>query len=650
MASSPLRPGADLKEQLDWYKTQYAQLETDLSEFQSSSKELEEQLEKDVEAAEKNERKWKEQVEKLQFEVEEWKTKHKQAKAEANSAQTALQKEITTMRETNRALQLKLRDIEVMNDDYERQARNTESSLEDLEGKYNSAIEQRVMLDEEIKIGEQERESLRIEAQRLRDELGDLKVESEITLEKLRLAGETISTLRARRPAQLAVDSLRARSPLSEASGMTPLSPTASTPPPRSDTASEMATPPSPPLSDAPAHVKSPQRTPALVRKRSMVPDSSTTPKPSSHTSRAPSRHVRGSSYASSAGTVPTTSDSRSMRPPPTRVRTGRPSHASPGSTSRTESLSQIRGLIGRMQKIEERVHYARSKLPTPSNTTPRGSPRAGYASGENVPSSVTVRRASKRTSASLSSSALQSEESAPEAPSRRTSHVKRLSFGIPRPTSVVGHRTDVPDRPPSALEGHSTTSHIARPASRQSLAGSTRPASRTGARTAEPGHYPMSDATTTTTTTSASSTTSGYPGRSRSSMGGNYTTTIPPSHRKHRPSASVSELRRKANESDDAFNSPSSAGAKNSLSHHHSSASTSSHILHKKASNAAIPPPQFALPRRQSGGLPRPLTKRSSSNFGASTGAFDGGSSLTNHQMLPPPSRKRMSDVGETY
>ena len=71
--SSPLRPGADLKEQLDWYKAQYASLEADLADFQTSSKDLEEQLERDVEVAEKNERKWKEQVEKLKFEVEEWK-------------------------------------------------------------------------------------------------------------------------------------------------------------------------------------------------------------------------------------------------------------------------------------------------------------------------------------------------------------------------------------------------------------------------------------------------------------------------------------------------------------------------------------------------------------------------------------------------
>ncbi|KAA6408444.1 MAG: hypothetical protein FRX48_07526 [Lasallia pustulata] len=122
----------------------------------------------------------REKVEGLGFEVDEWKSKYKQSKAEANSAQNTLQKEITPLRDTNRTIQLKLRDIEVANDDFERQARNTTSSLEDLKSKYNVAIERGVMLEEEFKLGEQERGALKIETQRLRGELFDLKVEAEI--------------------------------------------------------------------------------------------------------------------------------------------------------------------------------------------------------------------------------------------------------------------------------------------------------------------------------------------------------------------------------------------------------------------------------------------------------------------------------------
>ena len=145
-------------------------------------------------------------------------TKYKQSKAEANAAQNTLQKEITTLRDTNRTMQLRLRDIEVSNDDFERQARNTTSSLEDLESKYNVSIERGVMAEEEIKAGEQEREALRIETHRLRDELSDLKIEAEIRQDKLRQAEEVAGRERRRKPPSLTADIGRPQSALSELS------------------------------------------------------------------------------------------------------------------------------------------------------------------------------------------------------------------------------------------------------------------------------------------------------------------------------------------------------------------------------------------------------------------------------------------------
>lgn len=76
MAEPPSSPPADLstpERQLEYYKTQYEQLEHELSEFQESSKELEAELEKDVEQAEQRERALKEKAESLRFEVDEWK-------------------------------------------------------------------------------------------------------------------------------------------------------------------------------------------------------------------------------------------------------------------------------------------------------------------------------------------------------------------------------------------------------------------------------------------------------------------------------------------------------------------------------------------------------------------------------------------------
>ena len=58
-----------------WYKSQYEQLEAELSEFQASSKELEAELERDLDAADKRERALQERAETLNFEVEEWKVR-----------------------------------------------------------------------------------------------------------------------------------------------------------------------------------------------------------------------------------------------------------------------------------------------------------------------------------------------------------------------------------------------------------------------------------------------------------------------------------------------------------------------------------------------------------------------------------------------
>ncbi|KAF7554572.1 hypothetical protein G7046_g6780 [Stylonectria norvegica] len=252
--SSPPGEAATPEDALTWYKTQYELLEAELGEFRESSKELELELEKDIERAEKQERVLREKAESVGFEVEEWKRKYKESKNEASAAQGLLEKEITKLRDTSRTLQLKLRDIEVANDDFERQARNTTSSLEDMESKYNQAIERAVMMEEEIKMGEQEREQLRIESQRLREELADLKIEAELLQDK-------IKKQESRHLSAISTDISVLESPtfdktLDASPGSTASSPLVTTPPDTkslrsADTVSELRDPPSPPMSDA---------------------------------------------------------------------------------------------------------------------------------------------------------------------------------------------------------------------------------------------------------------------------------------------------------------------------------------------------------------------------------------------------------------
>ncbi|KAK2604706.1 hypothetical protein N8I77_007615 [Diaporthe amygdali] len=471
--SSP--PGGDAapEDSLAWYKSQYEQLETELAEFRVSSEELEKELEKDLDAAEKRENALKEKAEGLSFEVDEWKRKYKESKAEANAAQNALEKEITTLRDTNRTLQHKLRDIEVANDDFERQARITGSSLEDMESKYNATIERSVMMEEEIKIGEQEREQLRIEAQRLREELSDLKIEAEILQDKFKKQEEQ------RHLSTISTDLSIPESPMFDNSTMSGASsPLVSTPPGSvSSSKTPVHEPPSPPMSDASAPIPKskpkgpPTKTPAPAAakpKRSRLPsmDSSVTSRP------------RVSSTASRSSTARPSTTNTAQRPTPALRRTTKPLPTKAPAQNRippSTSLTHIRTLTAQMQRLEARVHSARSKLPAPTITPPRASPRS-VASNSNV----TI-RTRKRGVSSVSSTAISTtpDDATPTGhgfnrstnggrhlPRLSISGVNRLSFG------------PLPNRGPL-----DSGSEVSRPSSRASTSSYARPVSRADGR-----------------------------------------------------------------------------------------------------------------------------------------------------------------------
>ncbi|KAH8674298.1 NUDE protein [Xylariales sp. PMI_506] len=485
--SSPPSAEASAEDSLQWYKNQYEQLAVELAEFRESSGELEAELEKDLEAADKRERTLQERAEGLQFEVDEWKEKCKKAKAEANAAQNALEKEITTLRDTSRTLQLKLRDIEVANDDFERQARNTTSSLEDMESKYNQAIERTVMMEEEIKIGEQERETLRIESQRLREELSDLKIEADILQDKLKKAeSRHLSTLSTdiSIPESPSYDT----SPRSTASSpliTTPPDEVTLPPPSKISSALGLQEPPSPPMSEAsqaalPRASASKLRTPAPSQKQSRLPSStnnSVTPKPRAFNTSTNMRPPGARSATQTQVRTPAPA-----RTPATRAT----SHRLPPSNS----LTHIRTLTAQMQRLEQRVQNARSKLPAPVTTPPRASPRG------HIPSSVTI-RSRKRTVGSSASSVTTDDTpttgtaggggggTSRHVSRLSTSGVSRLSFG-PLPNRTANYDPESISRPSSRAsvsssqfvrpERPASRSEIARPMSRASLSGTKTP------------------------------------------------------------------------------------------------------------------------------------------------------------------------------
>lgn len=652
--SSPPTEHTSPEDSLRYYKAQYEQLEQELSEFQASSQELEAELEKDVEAAEKRERVLQEKVESLGFEVDEWKvcrmlilgegilvlmpvqTKYKQSKTEANLAQNNLQKEITMLRDTNRSLQMKLRDIEVQNDDFERQARNTSSSLGDLESKLNVAIERGVMMEEDIKIGEKERENLRIETQRLRDELADLKIEAEIMQDKLRKSS-------IRLPA-LSTDITAPNSPAPNHSpNSTASSPMALTPPDTKSistvgSVSETPTPPSPPISDSSAKAKKPlsaMRTPMHPppsKIRTPSGDHSTTPKP-----RMPST----SSRPLPRSRVSNNLGGNSQKAPYLARNTAGKASATKGLPN-SSSLTHIRSLTSQIQRLEQRVQSARSKLPAPTYTPPRASPRDESSGGKAMPSSVTI-RSRKRTGGSTISSAMTSgSDDTPLAtkhvPRLSTSGISRLSFG------------PLPSRDRS--EASTSASEVSRPSSRASTSVYARPASRTGnpvdlvrplsrgehvrsvSRTdyGRPASRTALDRPASRTSMSGTRTPLGHYSQSsiaesrrpRSSIGGSFSSSV----HGHGHSQSVSGIDLNGIDLDEVremeFSTPSRRGS----------------AMGFRDDGTGIPTPS-GLPRRQSGGG-TVLSRRTSGGLG---------------EMKPPLSSKmaagrerKLSEVGESY
>ena len=69
-----------------------------------------------------------------------------------------------------------VRELEQQNDDLERAKRSTLASLEDFEGRMNVAIERNAFLESEL----DEKETLKMAAQRLKDETRDLRSELKV--------------------------------------------------------------------------------------------------------------------------------------------------------------------------------------------------------------------------------------------------------------------------------------------------------------------------------------------------------------------------------------------------------------------------------------------------------------------------------------
>jgi hypothetical protein len=236
--------------------------------------------------------------------------------------------------------------------------------------------------------------------------------------------------------------------------GTTASSPTMATPPAKSvsSATSDAVTPPSPTASESSISFRKPES--AVPRNRSIT-NSSTGPR------SAYARHTRTPSipYGPNVYSTPSISSRQSIS------RLNAPQSGIP----RSGSLYQIRGLIGKMQKLEERVHSARSRLPAPVDTPTGASPRTPPAMGQgSVPSSVTVRKSSrKRTSGSSVSSSVRDTDGASSfiRPSRQSFGTRPSGDSRPSSRTSFSSRSSI-----SHASGIPQPSAIPRPESRQSL------------------------------------------------------------------------------------------------------------------------------------------------------------------------------------
>lgn len=98
-----------------------------------------------------------------------------------NTTVNSLHRELDTLRKDHQTLKIQFRDLEVGNDDLERTERAISSSLADTEAKYSKALEEKILMEQEL----MNKAHVEEEAQRLRDDLRDANSEIQVLRDQL---------------------------------------------------------------------------------------------------------------------------------------------------------------------------------------------------------------------------------------------------------------------------------------------------------------------------------------------------------------------------------------------------------------------------------------------------------------------------------
>ncbi|XP_051905984.1 nuclear distribution protein nudE-like 1-B [Hippocampus zosterae] len=167
-------------EEVDYWKSQALKYQQscreareELQEFQEGSQELEAELEAQLGQAERRLRDLQSENERLKSEADNLKEKLEKQHAQSYQQISVLEDDLGRTRSVKEQLHKSVRKLEQANDDLERAKRATIVSLEDFEGRLNQAIERNAFLESEL----DEKESLLVSVQRLKDEARDLRQE-----------------------------------------------------------------------------------------------------------------------------------------------------------------------------------------------------------------------------------------------------------------------------------------------------------------------------------------------------------------------------------------------------------------------------------------------------------------------------------------
>jgi len=158
------------------YKKTGEDARIELEEYQESSREVETELETQLKQAEQQVRELRSANHRLHLENTSVKEKLEALSREHHTRVSELEIQVNQLRAKGEETVKRIRQLEQTNDDLERGNRATLGSLEDFETRLHTAIERNAFLESEL----DDKESLAVMVQRLKDETKELKQELQV--------------------------------------------------------------------------------------------------------------------------------------------------------------------------------------------------------------------------------------------------------------------------------------------------------------------------------------------------------------------------------------------------------------------------------------------------------------------------------------